>query len=181
MSYGVIRLDKIASIRTGHIHSVVYDADILENGMVGVVGDLLDGERELVELKVPTGTAEPIVVIAHPEINYKEDRIGDSALENFFIPVGQPARAYDLTAGDIISVSKKMVTPLAETIAKGAKVTTKNGSLLMTEVAVPTGDEAFLGTVIAKETIGTATVVGQAGVISRQVEFIVVRVDKNRI
>lgn len=184
MSFGVVRLDKVNSVYDGHIHSVVYDADILENGMVGVVGDLLEGERELRKLEVPTGTDKPVVLIAHPEINYKEDRISDNALENFFIPKGKPARAYDLIRGDIFSVSKKMVTPLDETkgVEKGAMLSTANGSLLLTEVdaSALTGEEAFLAKVIDKEVVGTATVVGQAGVISRVVEFIVVEVVRNR-
>lgn len=178
--HGVVRLDDVRAVYNGKIYSVAYDADILENGMIGVVGDLVEGEREIRKFVKPSGTTEPVAIVAHSEINYNEDRISNNALENFFIPAGQPARAYNLERADIVSVSKDMVTPLETSIEIGAKVTTAADSMLMTEVASPTGDEAFLGKVIDKEKIGTATVVGQAGAISRVVEFIVVEVEKNR-
>ena len=182
VKHGVVRLDDVRSIYTGHIHSVVYKDDILENGMIGVAGDLLPNERELKELKVPTGTSEPVVLIASPEIVYEQYKITDNALENFYIPVGEPARAYDLEYNDIFSVSEQMVKPLDEAtgIVEGTHVTSANGSLLMTEIASPTGDEAFLAKVIQRESIGTTTIVGQAGAISRRIDWIVVRVIRNR-
>ena len=184
MSYGIVRLDKVRSVYKGHIHSVKYDADILENGMIGVLGDLLPNEREIRELKVPTGTDEPIVLIYAPEYSYEDRRISDRALENFHIEAGVPARAYELEAMDMFSVSKKMVTPLDANagVTKGNFVVAQAGSLIMAENdgSALTGDEAFLGKIVDVEIIGTSTVVGQAGVISRIMELVVVEVLKNR-
>lgn len=181
--YGVVRLDRVRSVYSGHIHSVVKEDGILENGMVGVVGDLLEDERELRKLETPKGTEEPVVLIAHTEINYAQGKITDSALENFFIPQGTPARAYSLEREDIFSVTKEMVTPLASDVVKNNRVVTESGSLLLKEVEEVslTGTEAFVGKIIDTEKIGTTTIVGQAGAISRAMEFVVIEVIKNRV
>lgn len=177
--YSVVRLDDVRSIYVGHIHSVVNEDGILQNGNIGVVGGLLENERELRGFTAPTGTTQPVALVAAPEINYEQYRRADAALENFYIPIGKPVRAYELERKDIFSVSLDGVTTLDEDIEVGAKVTTAAGSFKPTEVASPTGNEAFLGEVIAREKIGTATVVGQAGTISRVVDFVVIEVIKN--
>ena len=178
--YGVVRLDKIISSKVGHIHSVVNEDEILENGMVGIAGDFLEGERELKKFDKPTGTDQKVVLIAAPEINYSEYRRADAALGNFFIEKGKPARAYDLNAGDIISVSKDMVTALADDVVAGNFVTTQAGEYVMAEVASDT-DEAFLGKIVGVEQIGTVQPVGQAGTkFGRVTELVVIEIVRNK-
>ena len=185
-TYGVVRLDDVNSIYTGHIHSVVYDEDILQNGMVGVLGSLKekdDGtfEREIRNFEQPEDTAKPVVLIAHPEIQYAQYSLADNSLQNFYIPKGMPARAYSLEQYDMFSVSDNMVSALNEDtgVKVGNYVTTEAGSFKMTEIA-EAGDQAFLGRIIGKEKLGTSTYVGGAGVVSRVIEFVVIEVLRNR-
>lgn len=181
-NYGIVRLDKVRSSKVGHLHSVVYEDDILQNGMLGVLGDLLEGERELRELLLPEDTTKPLVLIAAPEIRYEQYTISDNALGRFYIKQGEPVRAYELEAQDIFSVSDPMITALNTGDGPQVKnyVISEAGSFKLIEAATVTGDEAFIGKIIDKQWIGTPTIVGQAGTISRMTQFIGIEVLKNR-
>ena len=176
----VIRLDKVRGTKVGHISSVVYADGELENGFVGVKGDLLTDERELRELKLVADVAkEPLVLIASPELRYEEYTRDDASLQKFYIEQGRPARAFELEKGDIFSVSKEGVTALATDAVVGNYVVGAVGSLKLTEIATPLGTEAFVGKIIQKEKIGTVFAVGEAGNIGRQIDFTVIEVIKN--
>lgn len=185
-TYGVVRLDNVNSIYTGHLFSVIgEEEEIIENGMIGTLGDLreTDGEieREVRSLeKGATANEEPIVLVAHPEVNYDESRTTNNSLEYFHVPVGRPARAYALEQHDVFSVSTKMVDTLAEDAVVGNFVAPKDGARILEEVAdKPTG--AFIGKIVRKDKLGTATVVGSAGVIERPIDLIVIEVQKNSL
>lgn len=179
--YGSVRLDKVKSVYVGNIHSVVYEDGILENGMVVEVGDLKDGERELHEVVLPT-EGSPIALIAMSEVNYDESHPNMKSIQSFYIPEGLAARAYELQREDIFSITKEVFVPLSTMVGgvKGNFVVADG--LKLKEIAEDdlTGDEVFLGEIIGKEKIGTPTLVGSAGVISRVIEFIVIRVRKNQ-
>lgn len=185
--YGVVRIDDVNAIYTGHLFSVIGEEDeILENGMVGLAGDFRTTdktiEREVRSLEKPKDNKEPIVLVAHPEINYEECRTTDKALENFYIPAGVPARAYALEKSDVFSVSKKMVKAL-DTKA-GAKVgnyvVPQAGERILEEVAEkPEG--AFIGKVIRRDVLGTTTVIGAAGAVKQPIELVVIEVLKNTL
>lgn len=180
----VVRLDRCQSIYFGggHIHSVVKADTELENGMIGVLGDFLAGERELRELKAPTGTGEKVVLIAHPEVRYEEYRRSDNSLQKFFQKEGEPTRAYDLASGDIISISKEGVVALdavGNEVVVGNYLVAEAGSLRLHEVASVVGTEKFVAKIIAKEKLGTSTVVGEAGTIARVIDLVVFEIIKN--
>ena len=176
----VIRLDKIRGTKVGHISSVVYADAELENGFVGVKGDLLTDERELRELKLVADVSkEPLVLIAAPELRYEERSREDTSLQKFFIEENTPARAFEVEEGDIFSVSAEGLKALATDTVKGNYVVAEVGSLKLKEVATVAGTEAFVGKIIQKEKIGTAFLVGQAGTIGRQIDFTVIEVIKN--
>ena len=177
----VIRLDKIRGTKVGHISSVVYEDAELENGFVGVKGDLLTDERELRELKLVADVSkEPLVLVASPELRYEEHSREDASLQKFFIEANTPARAFEVEKGDIFSVSKEGLAILDDTdTVVGNYVVADVGSLKLKEVATVAGTEAFVGKIIQKEKIGTAFLVGQAGTIGRQIDFTVIEVIKN--
>lgn len=191
-TYGVVRADNIKSASVGHIFSVIGEEDeILENGMVGNLGDyrthdkdILGNtiEREVRDFKKVEGNEEPLVLIAHNEIRYEQYVTIDNSLEYFYVPVGRPARAYELTQHDTYSVSQQMIKALDEGagVKVGNFVEPEAGERILKEVEEkPTG--AFIGKVVRKDTLGTSTIVGQAGLIKRPIELIVIEVQKNSL
>lgn len=174
---GIVRLDKVRSVYVGNIFDVVSD-ETLENGMIGVLGELVDGEREVRKLAKPTDLEQgEMVVIASPEIMYDEYKRTDGALANFKIDAGTVARAYTLAPTDILSVSKDLVKALATDVVKGNVVTGTVGAYKFEEKATAT-TEKFVARIIGVEKIGRGLVIGQAGKIERTTEFVVLEVIK---
>lgn len=186
--YGILRLDRVVSAKVGSIESMVHD-DVLQNGMIAMVGGLVEGEREIREVIVPTSVKleqEPVVLIGAPEVRYEEYTRTDNALEKFATPAGEPARSYWLKQADIYSVSENMVTPLDGDAGPqvGNFVVAQDGSLIVAEIETPTySDYAFLGRIIDLESIGTSHVVGGDAsgqiVMSRIMNLVVIEVYKN--
>lgn len=172
---GIVRLDKVKSVRGGNIFDVVSD-EVLENGMIGVLGELVDGEREVRKLAKPQDLEKgEIVLVASPEIMYDEYKRTDGALSKFKIEAGTVARAYTLAPTDIVSVSKDLVEALAGDVVKGNVVTAKVGSYKFEEKASAT-TEKFVAKIIGTEKIGRGIVIGQAGNIERTTEFVVLEI-----
>lgn len=174
---GIVRLDKVRSVYGGNIFDVVSD-ETLENGMIGVLGELVEDEREVRKLAKPTNLEQgEMVVIASPEIMYDEYKRTDGALGNFKIEAGVIARAYTLAPTDILSVSKDLVTALDTNPVKGNVVTGTVSSYKFEEKATAT-KEKFVARIIGIEKIGRGLVIGQAGKIERTTEFVVLEVIK---
>lgn len=176
----VLRKDKVNStyFGGGHIHNVVINDLELENGFVVKLGDFLTGERELREALVPTGAEDKVVLISHPEVMYDESKLSSNSLQKFYREEGQATRAMDLTAGDIISISKEGLTLLGADAVVGNYVIPQAGSAKLAESATVAGTEGFVGKIIGNEPIGTATMVGEAGSVSRVIDFVVIEVQK---
>lgn len=177
--HSIVRLDKVKATRTGHLYSVEHTED-MDNGSVVVLGDLKTGETEIKEVIVPEGTDEPLALIYQAELMYDETKISSRALENFYNPANVATRAYQLDTDDIYSVT----TDGIDAIVSGEPVVgnflvAQAGSLKLKEVATVTGTEVFVGKVIDREKIGTGANVGQAGVISRVMDLVVIEVKRN--
>lgn len=175
----VVRLDNLQAVYGGgHIHSV-QSAEVIENASVGVVGNLLAGEREVRAFNKPADLAvDKAVLVAQDEIMYDQTRRSQNNLKNFSIEAGTPFRAYDLAVGDIFSVSKDAITAIAADVVVGNKVTLTVGSHLLAEKSSVT-TEKFVGRIEAVEQIGTTTVVGAPGLVGGVIDMVVIRVEKN--
>ena len=70
----------------------------LDNGSIGVLGDYVEGEREIKKLDVATETStkEELVLVSAPELIYNEDRRVYNQLKNFYNTAGDATRAYYL-------------------------------------------------------------------------------------
>lgn len=116
----------------GRIYSVVCD-EKLENGMIGVVGTLKEGEKELREFTKITDNTKGVelALIASPEIMYDE-RPSMRKLENFEIPVGTSARAYSLSVGAEFEVSIDAIESIDTTPSNdiGKFVVLKNNTFM---------------------------------------------------
>lgn len=175
----VVRLDSLAAVYGGgHIYSVQAN-EVVQNGSVGVVGNLLTGEREVRSFDKPTDLATAkATLVAQDEIMYDQTRRSQNNLTNFSIPADTAFRAYDLVVGDIFSVSKDGIDALATDVVVGNKVVLKVGTYDLAEAASVT-TERFVGRIEAVEKIGTTTVVGAPGVVGGVIDMVVIRVEKN--
>lgn len=177
----VVRLDKVKSIYGGHIFSVKAPEE-LQNGFVGHLGNLLPEEREVYGLQKPataTIAEKGIVLIAHSPINYDESKMSSASEQNYKIEEGEVVRAYEIHEKDIFSVTKEGVDLIGAEPVAGNFIVAQNGSFKLKEVATLTGTEAFVGKIVRKDVLGTKTVTGQAGVVFRALEYVVIEVVKN--
>lgn len=180
----IARLDKVSAVRNGHIESVKSaDATLkLQNGFVGVAGALLDGEREVRAFEKPVDESAKLVLIYNSEINYDESTRTTYALEAFEgLDANNASRGYTLERGDIFSVSADALTLIGSAPVKGNYLVAQANSHKLKEVATldPAKTYGFVGKVGIVERFGTPTVVGQAGVIQRVTEFVVIDVIQN--
>lgn len=172
---GIVRLDKVKSVKCGNIFDVVSD-EVLENGMIGVLGELVGDEREVRTLEKPVDLESgEIVVVASPEIMYEEYKKVDGALGKFVIDAGTVARAYTLAPTDIVSVSADLVVALGAKPVKGNVVTATVGSYKFEEKA-SASTEKFVAKIIGIEKIGRGIVIGQAGLMERATEYVVLEI-----
>ncbi|MHB9924594.1 hypothetical protein [Clostridium botulinum] len=179
---GIVRLDKVKSCYAGHVYSVQANEE-LQNGFIGHLGDLMDGEREVHSLVKPTTESikkDTVVLIANPEISYEGRIMSDYALENYSIPANEASKAYELNRTDIFSVSDVIVDVIdkANGAKKGNYVVAQNGSFKLKEVETLDGTEVFVAKILPLETMGTTTVVGMPGHTGRLTKFIPVQVVK---
>jgi hypothetical protein len=105
----IVRLDKVQSAYHGNLESIKNDAVAMDNGTLWVLGGLATGERELSDVgAIATADLtglEPIVLFAHPEVEYEADK---SQLADFQLDVGDAGRAYHLAVGDVITVTSDL-------------------------------------------------------------------------
>lgn len=135
----IVNLDKVAGI---HLESVQHTSD-MTNGLFFHAGDLVEGEQDLVNVKVPSEASyeeEPILLHASPEVMYDPRKSG---LADFVLEAGEAGRAYYLEVGDIVQLTDDLFTA-APTVGEYV-VPDGNGSMNL----APSAD----GT----QTIGTAT------------------------
>lgn len=110
-----LNLDKIQAKGDGNIVSVVSETEVLQNGALVALGELLDGERELFDAVAPAA-AEELLLVAAPEVKY--DETADQL--DFKTEAGNPVRAYHLKRGDMFQVEISLFDAAP---AKGATVT----------------------------------------------------------
>lgn len=175
----IVRLDSVAAVYgDAHIHSLQSEKAV-QNGQVGVAGNLLEGEREVRKFDLPTDLATAkAVLVSHDEINYDSSRRSQNNLNQFEIEAGTPFRGYDLVENDIFSVSFDGVDALGNKPEVGNVVTMQTDSHKLAEAA-DGGNARFVGRIEALEQIGVPTVVGKAGLVGSVTDFVVIRVLSN--
>ena len=175
----IVRLDSVAAVYgDAHIHSLQSDKAV-QNGQVGVAGNLLAGEREVRNFDLPKDLATAkAVLVSHDEINYDSSRRSQNNLNRFEIEAGTPFRAYDLVENDIISVSFDGVDALGDKPVVGNVVTMQTDSHKLAEAA-DGGNARFVGRIERLDKIGVATVTGAPGMIGGVTDLAVIRVISN--
>lgn len=145
----IVNLDKVLASYNGNIESVVHTAD-LDNGSFIHLGALVDGERELRQVVIPSTTSitsEELLMVASPEVMYESGK----SLKDFYNPANKPARAYHLSVGDIITLSDDAFTGAT---VLNQYVIPANATTKLAPAADLIGGTRFAAKVIAKGTIG---------------------------
>lgn len=145
MAHGIVRTDLMTGADVGAFLVSVkfYSGDAvaeIDNGNVVLIGDLLDGEREIRKATVVAANTplDKVALIASPEVMYEDDK---RDLGDFVNPAGVPARGYRLHVGDIFSVTKDALTGVA-TPAKGNVVELAAGTKLKVAASATSGSTA---------------------------------------
>src|SRR5690625_1742253 len=145
MAHAIVRLDKLQAVYAGNLESVDIEKD-LDNGSHVVVGGLAGMGGEVVVGSAPADVEnEEVLLVATPELMYDE-RLD---LEDFYNPVGVPARAYHYTIGDIVTITDDGID--GATVV-GEYVVPQNGSERLV-ASDERGTTRFAGLVIAKENL----------------------------
>ena len=157
--YGVVRLDNMSGTTDGTLLRSVrfYDNDkeaAIENGRVVLIGDLLDGQREVRKATAPTATSPltQIGLVAAPELMYDERKRN---LTEFINEAGENVRVYIPHVRDIFSVTAEALDAAAA-IAKGNLVELQTGTKLKV-VATATDKSTQVGKIVDIETVGSLT------------------------
>lgn len=158
-NYGVVRLDNMSGTTDGTLLRSVrfYDNDkeaAIENGRVVLIGDLLDGQREVRKATAPAATAPltHIGLVAAPELMYDERKHN---LTEFINEAGENVRVYIPHVRDIFSVTAEALDAAAA-IAKGNLVELQAGTKLKV-VATATDKSTQVGKIVDIETVGSLT------------------------
>lgn len=158
-NYGVVRLDNMSGTTDGTLLRSVrfYDGDkeaAIENGRVVLIGDLLDGQREVRKATAPAATSplNHIGLVAAPELMYDERKRN---LTEFIDEAGENVRVYIPHVRDIFSVTAEALDAAAA-IAKGNLVELQAGTKLKV-VATATDKSTQVGKIVDIETVGSLT------------------------
>lgn len=158
-NYDVVRLDNMSGTTDGTLLRSVrfYDGDkeaAIENGRVVLIGDLLDGQREVRKATAPAATSPlaHIGLVAAPELMYDERKRN---LTEFINEAGENVRVYIPHVRDIFSVTAEALDAAAA-IAKGNLVELQAGTKLKV-VATATDKSTQVGKIVDIETVGSLT------------------------
>lgn len=144
-----IRLDDYRFPNTD-IFSVRAESE-LENGFVGVLGDVEEGNRDIRKLK-PSEAGASLVLIADTPLNYDERRL--AGLEtNFYMEAGEAVRAYKPHATYKFSVTREAINGVANV---GEYLIAGVGHKLVPSATIPLDAKGFVGKVISEEPVGGA-------------------------
>lgn len=157
MGYGVVRTDRMYGSDVGaglvSFKYVVSDAETeIENGNVVLLGDLMDGEREIFEATTPAAASKikDIVLVAGVEVMYDERK---KNLDEYINETGKAVRGYRLHSGDIFSVTADC---LNGTPAVGSLVELQAGTKLNVVTTATTGSTQ-VGKIVHVENAGRYT------------------------
>ena len=167
MAYAVVRTDllhgsdtrgELVSLRyivaTTEDEQTVETETAIENGNVLLIGNLLDGEREIRKGSAVAANSElrDVALVVSPEVMYDERK---RDLDEFINEAGKNIRGYRLHSGDIFSVTKEALDGVASP-AVGNIVELKAGTKLNVAASASYVSTQF-GKIIAIDVVGKYT------------------------
>ena len=175
MPHGVVRTDNMfgTDVRAGLVSvkyivttgsgtdqsPYVYTPTDIDNGNVLLLGDLMEGEREIYAGSAPAkdSTLNDVVLVCSPEVMYDE-RL--RSLEDFYNVAGKPARGYRLHKWDVFSLTADALdfNTDEDTDGKvGSIVELKAGTKLNVKTGSATSGATVVGKIIAIDEVGRYT------------------------
>lgn len=151
----IVETSKVKATKVGHMYSLKDTEKNMDNGELVLVGDLIQGEREIYGVKTPALADKGVVLINTPALIYEQYTTLQGAEYNFYNGAGEVARGMELTKDDVYGVSIEAVTPIDE--EDGIVVNNyvvNDGNRKLKEVASLTGDEGFVGQILFTRTFG---------------------------
>lgn len=149
----IVRLDDYR-FPNGDVFSVRAKVE-LENGFVGKLGEVEEGNRDVRALETPTA-GDSLVLIANPALVYDNARLGSGDETNYFMEAGEVVRAYGLRPTMKFSVSEEGINGTA---VEGEYIIAGAGHKLEASATIPEGATGFVGKVIRKDVVGGALAV----------------------
>lgn len=176
-NYNVVETTKIS----GRCFDFIYGEDI-ENGSLIAKGDLVDGERNIYEAKIPEAGDE-VFLVANSAWSYDDSRTVNQNEEAYINVANKPFRAYGLVAHnhDKFGVEDYGITA-TDTVAVGDYVTVDGTTVKINDVgsSAPAADTTgFIGKIVEIEDYGFAYCTGSAGNVGTVGKRVIIEVIKN--
>lgn len=148
-TYACVRTDNMSGTVEGkNLVSLKYNGEI-ENGSVVVVGEYIDGEREVRNATAPKKDTKvrDLALIATPEVIKDKDYY---SIANFINENGDICRGYRLTSGDLFSLTKEAFADGAS-LKKNAIVELSDNSVKLNAVETATDSTTAVGKIVLIE------------------------------
>lgn len=148
-TYACVRTDNMSGTVEGkNLVSLKYNGEI-ENGSVVLVGDYIDGEREVRNASAPAkdSNLRDLALIATPEVIKDKDYY---SIANFVNESGSICRGYRLTSGDMFSLTKEAFAD-GSSLKKGSVVELLADSLKLKAVETATASTTTVGKIVLVE------------------------------
>lgn len=175
--YNIVETTKVS----GRCFDFVYDADI-ENGSLIAKGELVDGERNIYNAKIPT-VGDEVFLVANPAWDYDDCRKINQNEENYINKAGKPFRAYGLLDinHDKFAVEDYGITA-TDDIEVGDYVTVDGTTVkIKKDDGTPSlSTNGFVGKVTEVEEYGFAYTTGTAGNVGTTGKKVVIEVVQNK-
>ena len=98
--------------------------EVIENGMVGGLGDLAEGETHIYKFNKGVPEGHTYVIVDQPVWNPDESRMTNQRRDRFVIPAGTPFRVRELARNDEFALNLEGFTVASQSEVKvGAYVT----------------------------------------------------------
>lgn len=98
--------------------------EVIENGMVGGLGELADGETHIYKFTKGTPEKNNYVIVDQPAWNEDESRMTNQRRDKFVIPAGTPFRVRQLMINDEFGITKDGFTTDTQSKAAPGKFAT---------------------------------------------------------
>lgn len=98
--------------------------EAIENGMVGGLGDLAEGESHIYKFTKGTPSGNTHVIVDQPAWTEDTSKITNQRRDQFVIPAGTPFRVRELARNDEFGITKEGFTTDSQTQAKAGAYAT---------------------------------------------------------
>lgn len=145
------------NLRAVHYAERIWDAkaDVdVENGMLGHLGDLAEGETHTYSFVKGAKSGKQVVLVHNPEWTEDTSNRLNQRKDKFYVPAGVKFRAFTLSVGDEFALSKEGFVGEPE-VDKYVSIN-ENGKLAVADA--PVEGAVMVGKIMRKRQIGSTLV-----------------------